>query len=165
MWGDYFGWWSQSYPQLAFGTPRAEVVAHDGVSARVAPAQAEAYRELFATVDGTSRARTIYVAPANLLCTPYNDLQVYFLFPKLKPAGYLFEMNPGFTNRAGSRLAGDIAAADVLVLGTAYDHWNEPNASTRPGSGAGGVVVGREFRLVRDLGLFRVYVNRRMGGR
>lgn len=162
MYGDYFHWWAGSYPAMVFGGPLSERVQHDGYTMRVPVGQARAYVALFRAVDAVPGAKTLYVAPANLRCTPYNDVQVYYVFPRLRPAGYYFEMNPCCTNRPDSRLPDDIAAADVLVLGTAWDHWSEPNASTRPGSTRPEEVVARDFDLANDLGLFKVYVNRRL---
>jgi hypothetical protein len=125
--------------------------------------EAAAYRALIESVTAHApHARTIYVAPANLRTVPYGDLHLYHLFPHLRPSGYFFEMNPGCTNRPGSRFASDLAAADLLILGTKYDNWWEPNASTRPGSPEGAETVAREFTLLADHGLFRLYGNRRI---
>ena len=76
---------------------------------------------------------SLFVGPRDLRRTNYNDAFVYYLLPKLKPASFYLELNPGTANRAGSSLADDLKRADLLLLTTRYDNWSEPNDSTKPG--------------------------------
>ena len=97
-------------------------------------------------MDAVSRpGQRVFVGPANLRRTNYNDTFLYALLPELTPASYFLEMNPGSANRRGSRLASDLATADVVVLTTAYDGWSEPNASSKPGPRAPLDLLARHF--------------------
>ena len=108
--------------------------------------QAGELRALLHDVDAVSRpGQRVFVGPANLRRTNYNDTFLYALLPELTPASYFLEMNPGSANRRGSRLASDLATADVVVLTTAYDRWSEPNASSRDGPRAPLDVLARHF--------------------
>lgn len=112
------------------------------------PSQADAHdvQLLLADVDRLAvPGQRLFVGPRDLRRTNYNDTYLYFLLPKLTPATYFLEMNPGSANAAGSRLAGDIRSADLLILTDAYDHWSEPNASRDFGSTEPSDVVRDEF--------------------
>jgi len=65
----------------------------------------------------------IFVGPRNTSRTVYNDTFLYYLLPHLIPASYFLEMNAGIADSATSRLADDVASADVVVLTTRYDDW------------------------------------------
>lgn len=163
----YESLWDAPYAvaKTALADGRSVQVSHAGRTLPVPPGDAAAYRKMLDAIAALPAARTVYVAPAALLTTPYSDLQWYFLLmPGLRPAGYHFEINPGSANREGSRFASDIASADLLILGTRWDNWNEPNTSTRPGSPAAAKVVARDFTLHTDAGLFRLYTHRRLAG-
>jgi len=92
----------------------------------------------------------LIVGPADLSRTIYSDVAVYFLFPELVPGTYFIEMDPGLADAAGSGLAEDIAAADVLVLTNIWTGWNEPNASSDRLSQEANQAVGDNFCLVRQ---------------
>ncbi len=79
---------------------------------------------------------SLFVGPRDLRRTNYNDAFVYYLLPQLRPASFYLELNPGSANRVGSSLAEDLKQADLLLLTTRYDSWNEPNDSRKPGSPA-----------------------------
>lgn len=96
----------------------------------------------------------LFVGPADLRRTNYNDTYVYHLMPQLPPATYFLEMNPGSANRPDSRLATDVASADWLVLNHLWDVWNEPNDSIRYRSDAPMKVVRAEFELCNRYGDF-----------
>jgi hypothetical protein len=89
----------------------------------------------------------LFVGPADLRRTNYNDTFIYHLLPQLQPATYFLEMNPLSANRPNSRLAADIAQADWLVLTHHWDNWNEPNDSMKFGSDAPMEVVRNNFDL------------------
>jgi hypothetical protein len=45
-------------------------------------------------------------------------------------------MDPGVANKEGSRLADDVADADLVILSRVWDDWDEPNDSRAVGSDA-----------------------------
>ncbi len=95
----------------------------------------------------------LFVGPIDLRKTPYSQAFWYYLFPNLVPATYFIELDPWLANRPGSRLAGDVASADWLILTSVGDQWQEPNASKRVGSAAPNDVVRSQFCLVRSYGV------------
>ncbi len=96
----------------------------------------------------------LFVGPADLRRTNYNDTYFYHLMPKLTPATYFLEMNPLSANGPGSRLAADVESADWLLLNRAWDPWSEPNRSMDYGSNAPNAVVQRDFVPRREFGTF-----------
>lgn len=96
----------------------------------------------------------LFVGPADLRRTNYNDTFLYHLAPKLRPATYFLEMNPLSANRPDSRLAGDVRSADWLVLNRAWDSWSEPNRSVEFGSDAPNRVVSEYFEVVGQSGTY-----------
>ncbi len=78
-----------------------------------------------------SPGQRLFVGPADLRRTNYNDTFIYHLLPQLTPATYFLEMNPLSANRPESRLGADLATADWLILDHGLDDWNEPNESSR----------------------------------
>ncbi len=96
----------------------------------------------------------LFVGPADLRRTNYCDTFIYHLIPKLRPSSYFLEMNPFSANRAGSRLADDVASADWLVLNRALDTWREENRSLEFQSGAPNSVVRDQFQQVGQFGSF-----------
>ncbi len=102
--------------------------------------------------------QTVYVAPADLTRTNYNDTHLYhLLMPRLRPAGYYFDMNPGVNNRVGSRTVADLEAADLLILSTQWDNWTEPNASMQRGWEEPNCVAEQLFEKVNTFGPYRLY--------
>lgn len=99
----------------------------------------------------------LFVGPADLRRTNYNDTFLYHMLPRLRPATYFLEMNPGSANRSNSRLASDIRTADWLILNRAYDNWREPNSSSRNGSDEPNVVVQTEFTLSGAFGDYLLF--------
>jgi hypothetical protein len=99
----------------------------------------------------------LFVGPADLRRTNYNDTYIYHLMPRLQPATYFLEMNPGSANRPGSQLATNVASADWLVLNHASDTWDEPNDSARYRSDAPMRVVRAEFELCNRYGAYELY--------
>ena len=89
----------------------------------------------------------LFVGPADLRRTNYNDTFIYHLMPQLQPATYFLEMNPLSANRPNSRLAADVATADWLILSHYWDDWKEPNDSMEFGSEAPMLVVQSQFQL------------------
>jgi hypothetical protein len=66
-------------------------------------------------------------------------------------------MNPLSPNRPDSRLSGDVLSADWLILDRRLDEWNEPNESSRFGSGAPNQVVQSHFELRARQGSYDIY--------
>ena len=87
----------------------------------------------------------LFVGPKNLRKTPYSDAFIYYLLPELTPATYYIEMDPGVANAKGSRLASDLASADVVILSSIWDNWSEPNDSRDVGSRKPEEVLRRDF--------------------
>jgi hypothetical protein len=127
----------------------------------------EALRELLPDIDRVSRpGDRLLVGPSDFRKTPYSEAFIYYLFPELRPGTYFIEMDPGVANRAGSRLAGDVARSDVIVLSSVWDDWDEPNDSRKLGSDEPNRVLEAQFCQVGDYGgLFRLYTRRAEGAR
>jgi len=120
-------------------------------------ADARELQALIADVErhGWTGAR-IFVGPRDLRRTNYNDVNLYFLFPRFTPATYFLEMDPGSANRPGSRLARDLKSADLLLLTDRYDSWDEPNASRMLGPEQPLRVVRRRFRILARHGRYEI---------
>jgi hypothetical protein len=106
--------------------------------------------------------QTLFVGPADLRRTIYCDVWIYHLFPKLRPATYFLEMNPGSANAPGSRLARDVASADWLVLNRAWDFIVEPNRSSEFGPDEPNNIVRTDFDLQRAYGPYLLLRNKRL---
>jgi len=118
-------------------------------------------RETGATLDTIGRAASagqrLFVGPADLRRTNYNDTFLYHLLPDLTPATYFLEMNPLSANRPGSRLAADVLSADWLILDHRLDQWNEQNESSRFGPDEPNQVVQSNFELHARRGSYDIY--------
>ena len=99
----------------------------------------------------------LFVGPADLRRTNYNDTYLYYLMPKLVPATYFLEMNPRSANRSGSRLGADVRSADWLVLNREWDFWDEPNSSSEYASSAPNTVVQEEFEFCGEFGSYLLF--------
>jgi hypothetical protein len=106
--------------------------------------------------------QTLFVGPADLRRTLYCDTWIYHLFPQLRPATYFLEMDPGSANAPGSRLAGDVASADWLVLNRAWDFIVEPNSSSEFGSEEPNNIVRTDFDLRKAYGPYLLLRNKRL---
>ncbi len=111
--------------------------------------------------DIASPGQRLFVGPADLRRTNYNDTFIYYMMPQLQPATYFLEMNPGSANRPNSRLAEDIASADWLVLNHELDGLNEPNESVKLGSDLPMRVVHDQFNLCGRYGSRDLYRRRK----
>lgn len=83
--------------------------------------------------------------PTDFRFTNYNEPAFYWLNPQLTPGTYFLEMNPGISNAPGSRMASDIASADLLLLSNRFERFSEPNTSTSPGDNTANEVLTRHF--------------------
>lgn len=104
-----------------------------------------------------SPGQRLFVGPADLRRTNYNDTFLYYLLPQLIPATYFLELNPLSANRPESRLSTDVLSADWLILDHRLDDWNEPNESSRFGPDAPNQVVQSNFELSTRHGPYDVY--------
>ena len=102
----------------------------------------------------------LFVGPADLRRTNYNDTFIYYLMPQLHPATYFLEMNPLSANRPHSRLAADVATADWLILDHRWDVWKEPNESVKYGSDAPTQVVINQFQMCGQFGNYGLFRRR-----
>ncbi len=128
----------------------------------------DAVNEMLPVVDElTEPGDRLIVGPGDLRKTPYSEAFLYYLLPDLVPGTRYIEMDPGVANAEDSGLADEIAAADVVILSTIRDDWNEPNDSLLFGPDEPTRVLARDFCLRRqasaispfyaDRGLYEVY--------
>jgi hypothetical protein len=139
------------YSVQSFGFHRtAHKIEHDGrVFYYGKPDRAAAANLVIAEAARIGRpGDRLFVGPANLRKTPYSDAYVYYMLPDFDPATYFIEMDPGVANAEGSGLADDLASADLVILSSIWDDWNEPNDSREIGSDESERVLERDFCLV-----------------
>jgi hypothetical protein len=114
----------------------------------------DAVTQLLPAVRAHSRpGDRLFVGTGDLRKTPYSEAFLYYLLPELVPGTRYIEMDPGVANADGSGLAEDLAAADVVVLSSIRDDWNEPNDSRRFGSTESTTVLERDFCRVGSFGV------------
>ncbi|MGH8983474.1 MAG: hypothetical protein ACRDY6_06305 [Acidimicrobiia bacterium] len=101
----------------------------------------------------------LFVGPTDMRKTPYSDAHLYYLLPELTPATYYIEMDPGIANRDDSGLADDLASADIAILSSVWNGWEEPNDSRDFGSDEPNRVLQEQFCLVDTYGddLYELY--------
>ena len=104
-----------------------------------------------------SPGQRLFVGPADLRRTNYNNTFLYYLLPQLTPATYFLEMNPLSANRPESRLSADVLSADWLILDHRLDDWSESNESSRFGPDAANQVVRSNFELSARQGSYDIY--------
>jgi hypothetical protein len=143
---------------LVAATPQGAPVASSGREFPVSQGEYANTHTVLADVGRIGHpGERLFVGPLDMRRTNYTASYLYFLLPNLVPATYFLEMEPLIANRSDSRLAADVASADILVLTTEWDGWNEPNTSALFGSGAPNEVVERSFCLRASDGVYRVY--------
>ncbi len=128
----------------------------------------DAVNEMLPIVDElTEPGDRLVVGPGDLRKTPYSEAFLYFLLPDLEPGTRYIEMDPGVANAEDSELADEIAAADVVILSTIRDDWNEPHDSLLFGPDEPARVLARDFCLrgsfgdspfYEDRGLYELYL-------
>ncbi len=110
------------------------------------PDVADALPPLLAEVERISEpGDRLFVGTSDLRKTPYADSFIYYLLPQLEVATYYVEMDPGVANREGSGMAEDLASADVVVLSSVWDAWDEPNDARIVGSDESNQVLREQF--------------------
>lgn len=138
-----------------FGNRRvADVMSHRGREFRYArPDAVDAVNAMLPRVEEISEpGERLFVGPGDLRKTPYSEAFLYHLLPQLRPATRYIEMDPGVANADDSGLAEELASADVVILSSIRDDWNEPNESVEFGSNEPNEVLEREFCLVESYG-------------
>lgn len=112
--------------------------------------------EAQAMVDDLDRlakpGQKLLVGPTDLRKTNYSDAYLYYLLPKLDPATYYIEMDPGVANAPDSGLAGEVAKTDWVIRSNVWNQWPENNDSQKFGSPEPNRVLSRHFCQVRDYG-------------
>lgn len=126
---------------------RSYAIVHDGRTFYYGrPDVARALPPLLADVEAiTEPGDRLFVGTSDLRKTPYNDSFIYFLLPELEVATYYVELEPGVANEEGSGLAEDVASADVVVLTSVWDDWDEPNDARLFGSDEPNQVLREHF--------------------
>lgn len=99
----------------------------------------------------------LFVGPDDLRFTNENDSYLYFLFPKLQPSTKFIEMNPGVANRSDSGLSEQIGKADLVILTSRHDHWDEPNDSMIPGSDLPNKIIKNNFCLYKKFIYWNIF--------
>jgi hypothetical protein len=94
----------------------------------------------------------LFVGPGDLRYTPYSEAFLYYLLPDLDPATRYIEMDPGVANADDSGLADELREAEVVILSSIRDDWNEPNDSLVAGSDEPNRVLAEDFCLVESFG-------------
>ncbi|MGQ0805117.1 MAG: hypothetical protein ACT4PI_14800 [Actinomycetota bacterium] len=107
----------------------------------------------------TEKGDRLFVGTTDLRKTPYSDAYLYYMLPELTPATYYIEMDPGVANRHDSGLADDLASADIAILSSVWNDWEEPNDSRDFGSDEPNRVLKEQFCLVDTYGdgLYELY--------
>jgi hypothetical protein len=114
---------------------------------------ARAANELLDAAERVSQpGNRVFVGTKDLRKTPLSDAYFYYLLPQLDVATYYIEMDPGVANAPDSGLANDVRSADILILSSAWEDWDEPNDSRKLGSDRPNQVVRDEFCLVDRFG-------------
>jgi hypothetical protein len=111
---------------------------------------------LVAVGELSSPGDRLVVGPEDLRRTFYSQTALYHLLPELEPATYHLTMAPGTANREGARLPEDIAAADVVVLGTGSD-WHAVTPNSELGSDDAAQALDASFCLQAEPLPYRVY--------
>jgi hypothetical protein len=113
-----------------------------------------AVNELLPVVDRlTKPGDRLIVGPGDLRKTPYSEAFLYYLLPDLEPGTRYIEMDPGVANAPDSGLADELRHADVVILSTIRDDWNEPNDSLLFGPNEPNEVLARDFCLRGSFGI------------
>jgi hypothetical protein len=117
------------------------------------PEAAKAANELLPVADRISKpGERLFVGPTDLRKTPYSDAYLYYMLPELDPATYYIEMDPGVANDKGSRLADDLRSADIVILSSIWNDWDEPNDARKFGPKLPNEILKKDFCLVQTFG-------------
>jgi hypothetical protein len=95
---------------------------------------------------------SLFVGTGDLRKTPYSEAFLYHLLPELEPATQYIEMDPGLANADDSGMADELRKADVVILSSIRDDWDEPNDSREFGPSEPNDVIDEDFCLVDSYG-------------
>ncbi len=95
---------------------------------------------------------SLFVGTGDLRKTPYSEAFLYYLLPELKPATQYIEMDPGIANAEDSGMADELRRADIVILSSIRDDWDEPNESRKFGPNEPNEVIEHDFCLVESYG-------------
>jgi hypothetical protein len=95
---------------------------------------------------------SLFVGTGDLRKTPYSEAFLYYLLPELEPATQYIEMDPGIANADDSGMADELRRADIVILSSIRDDWDEPNDSRVFGPNEPNEVIEDEFCLVESYG-------------
>jgi hypothetical protein len=95
---------------------------------------------------------TLFVGTGDLRKTPYSEAFLYYLLPEFEPATQYIEMDPGIANADDSGLADELRHADIVILSSIRDDWDEPNDSREFGSDEPNEVLADQFCRVASYG-------------
>ena len=140
-------------------TPKAVFIAKHGRSFPISSDQgAVVLAKMLDRLDAlASPGDRLFVGPADLRRTNYNDTFIYYMMPQLQPATYFLEMNPQSANRPNSRLTADVASADWLVLDHVLDVSTEKKESMKFASDRPMGVIQQKFALCARYGPWDLY--------
>jgi hypothetical protein len=151
VWGNYADYVARSFglSELEAGTiRRGDRIFHYGRLDAVA-----AVGDLLADAQRISRpGDSLFVGTGDLRKTPYSEAFLYYLLPELEPATQYIEMDPGIANAEDSGLADELRRADVVILSSIRDDWDEPNDSRTFGPNEPNEVIDQDFCLVGSYG-------------
>ena len=151
-----FTWRSYSdYVAEGFGQARSSGAMRNGdrVFYYGRPDAVVAVNQLLPVVESIAEpGDTLFVGTGDLRKTPYSEAFLYYLLPQLDPATRYIEMDPGIANAEDSGMAEELEDADIVILSSIRDDWNEPNESDRFGPAEPNAVIEREFCLVQSFG-------------
>jgi hypothetical protein len=118
---------------------------------------ADQVRSALAAIDDLSApGDRVVIGPEDLRRTFLNHTALYHLLPELEPATYYLTMAPGTANRSGSRLADDVAGADIMVLGTGAD-WRQVAPNSELESAEAAEALEADFCLRASPFPYRIY--------
>jgi hypothetical protein len=151
VWGVYADYVGRSFgfSEIEAGTMRrGDRVFHYGRLDAV-----EAVNDMLPDVTGIARpGDTLFVGTGDLRKTPYSEAFLYYLLPELEPATQYIEMDPGIANADDSGMADELRKADIVILSSIRDDWDEPNDSRVLGPNEPNEVIEDEFCLVESYG-------------
>jgi hypothetical protein len=113
----------------------------------------EAVNEMLPDVARIARpGDSLFVGTGDLRKTPYSEAFLYYLLPELQPATQYIEMDPGIANADDSGMADELRRADIVILSSIRDDWDEPNDSRVFGPNEPNEVIQEDFCLVESYG-------------
>jgi hypothetical protein len=151
VWGTYADYVGRSFgfSDLEAGTiRRGDRVFHYGRLDAV-----DAVNEMLPDVERISEpGDSLFVGTGDLRKTPYSEAFIYYLLPELEPATRYIEMDPGIANADDSGMADELRRADIVILSSIRDDWDEPNDSRKFGPDEPNEVIDNDFCLVESYG-------------